>query len=49
MFSPNVILKRGLRRIYSDKVTQSETNFNKNWGRYQDLINDTYVYINSMM
>ena len=49
VFSPNVLLKRVLRRIYSDKVTQSEANFNKKWGRYQDLINDTYPYINSMM
>ena len=49
VFSPNVLLKRVLRRIYSDKVTQSEANFNKKWGRYQDLINDTYAYINSMM
>ena len=49
VFSPNVLLKRVLRRIYSDKVKQSEATFNKKWGRYQDLINDTYAYINSMM
>ena len=37
VFSPNVLLKRVLRRKYSDKVTPSEANFNNKRGRYQEL------------